>query len=152
MPASPPLRLFGAKAPVGEAGCPALLATVRQLAAAPKAVRPRLCLAEYFRVNGFDWFELEEPVPGSGLGTSKSQFPGQSYQRLEVYKSVIADPAASAEDRAMSLNRAVRCYAPTGNNTCGGTEVPLEQRRAWFARLKRDHPKSPWARSLDYFW
>jgi hypothetical protein len=152
MPASPPLRLFGAKAPVGEAGCPALLATVRQLAAAPKAVRPRLCLAEYFRVNGFDGLELEEPVPGSGLGTSKSLFPGQSYQRLEVYKAIIADPAAMPEDRALALNRAVRCYAPTGNNTCGGTEVPLEQRRAWFARLKRDYPKSPWARSLDYYW
>lgn len=150
--AKAPLVLFGPKASVGETSCPALAATVRHLAAAPKAVRPRLCLAEYFRVNGFDDFELDDRVPGGGLGASKPQFPGEAYQRLEVYKSVIADPAAAAEDRALALNRAVRCYAPTGNNTCGGVEVPLEQRRAWFARLKRDYPTSSWARSLDFYW
>lgn len=147
-----PLVLFGTKARVGEAGCPALATTVGQLAAAPKAARPRLCLAEYFRVNGFDHFELDDPVPGGGLGSSKPQFPGDSYQRLEVYKSVIADPAATGEDRALALNRAIRCYAPTGRNSCSGTEVPLEQRRAWFALLKRDYPRSRWARSLDFYW
>jgi hypothetical protein len=147
-----PLFLFGPKARVGETGCPALIATVRQLAAAPGTIAARLCLAEYFRTNGFDDFELDDPVPGHGLGASRSQFPGPAYQRLEVYKSVIADPAASGEERALALNRAVRCYAPTGNNTCGGIEVPLAQRRAWFARLKREHPRSPWARSLEHYW
>lgn len=147
-----PLILFGPKAGVGEIGCPALLATVRQLAGAPKATRPRLCLAEYFRTNGFDNFELDDRGADGGLGGSKPQFPGERYQRLEVYKSIIADPASSAEDRALALNRAVRCYAPTGNNTCGGTEVALEQRRAWFNRLKKDYPKSPWARSLAFYW
>jgi hypothetical protein len=150
--AAPPLGLFGPKARVGEAGCPALVATVRQLAGAPGAIRPRLCLAEYFRTNGFDDFELDDPAPGPGLGSSKPQFPGETYQRLEVYKSVIADPAASDEERALALNRAVRCYAPVGNNSCGGAEVGLEQRRAWFARLKRDHPGSVWARSLKHYW
>jgi hypothetical protein len=140
-----PLALFGPKAGVGETGCPALLATVRQLAAAPRAIRPRLCLAEYFRVNGFDGFELDDRLPGRGLGTSRSQFPGQPNSRLEVYKAVIADPAAGPEERALALNRAVRCYAPRGANSCGGIEVGLEQRRAWFARLKRDYPKSTWA-------
>jgi hypothetical protein len=150
--ASPPLGLFGPRARVGDAGCPALVATVRQLAGASRAIRPRLCLAEYFRTNGFDDFELDDPVQGPGLGSSAPQFPGPLYQRLEVYKSIIADPAASEEDRALALNRAVRCYAPVGNNSCGGTEVGLEQRRAWFARLKRDHPASPWARSLKHYW
>ncbi|MFL6846263.1 MAG: hypothetical protein ACJ8ER_15445 [Allosphingosinicella sp.] len=151
-PTPPPLSLFGPKAGVGEAGCPALLSTVRQLAASPGANRPRLCLAEYFRTNGFDDFDLDEALPGPGLGTSRSQFPGQRYQRLEVYKSIIADPSASADDRALALNRAVRCYAPSGNNSCGGTDVELEQRRAWFTRLKRDYPGSPWARSLQFYW
>ncbi|HLL29407.1 MAG TPA: hypothetical protein VK403_00260, partial [Allosphingosinicella sp.] len=150
--ASPPLGLFGPKAGLGDAGCPALVATVRRLADAPGAIRPRLCLAEYFRANGFDDFELDDPVPGRGLGSSKPQFPGEAYQRLEVYKSVIADPAASDDDRALALNRAVRCYGPGGNNSCGGAEVGLEQRRAWFARLKRDYPKSRWATSLKHYW
>jgi hypothetical protein len=150
--AAPPLGRFGSSAPLGEAGCPALAATVGQLAAAPNAVRPRLCLAEYFRSNGFDGFEDDLAAPKKGLGSSRPQFPGQPYQRLEVYKAVIADPAASDDDRALALNRAVRCYAPTGSNSCGGTEVGVEQRRAWFNRLRRDYPKSRWAQSLKIYW
>jgi hypothetical protein len=149
-PEAPPLGLFGTKARLGEGGCPALAATVGQLAAAPKAVRPRLCLAEFFRSNGFDDFELDDRVTGGGLGSSKPQFAGEASARLEMYKSVIADPAASDDDRALALNRAIRCYAPTGNNTCGGTEVGIEQRRSWFNRLKRDYPRSSWAQSLKF--
>ncbi|HEX8533288.1 MAG TPA: hypothetical protein VF662_03910 [Allosphingosinicella sp.] len=148
----PPLSRFLPAARVGEIGCPALLATVRQLADAPRAVRPRLCLAEYVRTNGFDDFEVDWRMRGRGLATTKPQFPGTPYQRLEVYKTVIADPAATDDDRALALNRAVRCYEPTGSNSCGGIEVDLATRRAWFARLKRDYPKSRWAQSLRYYW
>jgi hypothetical protein len=146
-----PLALFGPGARVGETGCPALAVTVRRLAGAPEAVGPRLCLAEFFRVNGFDDFELDR-LAGRGLGSSRPQFPGRPYHRLEVYKAIIADPGASADERALALNRAIRCYAPTGSNSCGGVEVGLEQRKAWFSRLKRDHAGSPWARSLEYYW
>jgi hypothetical protein len=148
----PPLSRFLQSAPRGDAGCPALTDTVRQLAAAPKSIPARLCLAEYFRSNGFDGFETEWRIPGRGLGSSQPQFPGAPYQRLEVYKAVIADPAATPDQRALALNRAVRCYGPVGYNSCGGTEVPIEQRRAWFQQLKRDHPDSRWATSLKYFW
>jgi hypothetical protein len=147
----PPLGLLGPKAAGSDAGCPALTATVGQLAAAPAAIRPRLCLAEYFRSNGFDWFDEDEPW-STGLASSKTQFPGKPYHRLELYKAVIADPRATADDRALALNRAVRCYAPGGNNSCGGTDVPLAQRRAWYNRLKRDFPQSRWAQSLKHYW
>ncbi|MEA3050284.1 MAG: hypothetical protein QOG84_2120 [Sphingomonadales bacterium] len=150
--APPPLGRFGPKARLGEIGCPALVATVRQLVAAPAAVRPRLCLAEYFRSNGFDGFETDETPATTGLASSRPQFPGQPYQRLEVYKAVIADPAASADDKAIALNRAIRCYAPSGGNSCGGTEVGREQRRAWFNRLKHDYPASRWAQQLKFYW
>jgi hypothetical protein len=148
----PPLGRFGAKAPLGDAGCPALATTVRALAAAPEAIRPRLCLAEYFRSNGFDDFEVGEVPPRTGLASSKPQFPGRPYQRLEVYKAVIADPAASDDDRAMALNRAIRCYAPAGSNSCGGIEVSKAQRHAWYNRLKQDYPASRWAQSLKFYW
>lgn len=148
----PPLDRFGAGAKLGDAGCPALIETVRQLAAAPGAIRPRLCLAEYVRSTGFDEFPLDVPVGGRGLAASAPQFPGKPFQRLEVYKAIIADPAAGADDRALALNRAVRCYAPSHANSCGGTDVPVEQRRAWFNRLKKDYPASRWAQSLKYYW
>lgn len=57
-----------------------------------------------------------------------------------------------ADDKALALNRAVRCYAPGGNNSCSGTEVELAQRRAWYFRLKREYPQSRWARDLKYYW
>lgn len=148
----PPLGLLGPKAAVSDAGCPALTVTVGRLAASPTAIRPRLCLAEYFRSNGFDWFDGDSPATGSGLASSRPQFPGKPYQRLEVYKAIIADPRASDDDRALALNRAVRCYAPSGSNSCGGTEVALSQRRAWYNRLQRDYPKSHWAQSLKHYW
>ncbi|HEX8640473.1 MAG TPA: hypothetical protein VF704_04885 [Allosphingosinicella sp.] len=148
----PPLHVFAPGASVGEAGCRDLRSAVSELASTPDAIGPRLCLAEFFRLNGFDQFPFDEPTGSSGLGSARSQFPGQPYQRLEVYKSIIADRAATADQRAFALNRAIRCYEPTGYNSCGGVEVPLEQRRAWFQRLHRDHPTSRWARTLRYYW
>lgn len=65
---------------------------------------------------------------------------------------MIADPKAGAEDKAYALFRAVNCYGPSGNNNCGGTEVPIEQRKAWFQRLKKDYPASSWAKALRYYW
>jgi hypothetical protein len=148
----PPLNVFAPSASVGEAGCRDLRSTVAALASAPSAIAPRLCLAEFFRVNGFDDFPFDEPAGTSGLGSARSQFPGQPYQRLEVYKSVIADRAATPDQRAFALNRAVRCYEPGGTNSCGGADVGIEQRRAWFQRLKRDFPSSRWAQTLRYYW
>ena len=53
---------------------------------------------------------------------------------------------------AYALYRAVNCYAPSGNNQCGGADVPQEQRRAWFQQLKRDYAGSQWAQKLRYYW
>jgi hypothetical protein len=153
----PPLGLFGRGGKLGDVGCPALAATATALAEDPRAIRPRLCLAEFFRLNGFDefnsWNGFDEPVEGNGLASTKPLFPaGTRYDRLEVYKAIIADAAATADDKAWALNRAIRCYAPTGNNSCGGTEVPLSQRRAWFNRLKASYPQSRWAKDLKVYW
>jgi hypothetical protein len=153
----PPLGVFGPAGKLGDAGCPALAQTVSQLVANPHAIRPQLCLAEFFRNNGFDnfneWGSYDEPLKGTGLATTRQLFPGPTtYSRLEVYKAVIADPAATADDKAFALNRAVRCYAPGGNNSCSGTEVELPQRKAWYMRLKREYPQSRWATTLKNYW
>jgi hypothetical protein len=153
----PPLARFGSAAKLGDAGCPVLTATVAQLAQNPRAVRPRLCLAEFFRDSGFDdfgnWYDFDKPVAGNGLASTRPQFPAATpYSRLEVYKSIMADSAASPNDQAWALNRAVRCYAPSGNNSCGGTEVALAVRRGWFNRLKAQYPQSAWARDLQFYW
>ena len=153
----PPLAHFGTAARLGDFGCPAIAATAAQLADTPNAIRPRLCLAEFFRLNHFDefnnWYGFDEPVKEPGLASTPQLFPaGTPYARLEVYKSIIADPAATADDKALALNRAIRCYAPTGNNSCSGTEVEIAVRRAWFNRLKAQYPQSRWAKDLKFYW
>jgi hypothetical protein len=152
----PPLGKFGKDAKTGNFGCPAMPATVAQLIASPRAIRPRLCMAEYFRLNGFDDLSFETTEPTShdgGLATTRELFPkGRSYSRLEEYKAIMVDAAASPDDKALALNRAVRCYAPSKFNSCGGTDVSLAVRRAWYNRLKADYPQSRWAKELKYYW
>ena len=85
------------------------------------------------------------------MGGGQSQFPGAPYSRLEVYKAVIANPTATANDKAYALYRAVVCY-DHGSNDCGGVEVDQPQRAAWFRRLKQDYPATRWAKMADYYW
>ncbi len=133
--------------------CPKLGQTAALLTKNPKDVKGRLCLGEFYRLNGFDDFGSYSPTADGGeLGSGKELFPGTAIPRGSFYRSIMADPAATPNDKAYALYRAVRCYAPAGYNSCGDEEVPIEQRKAWFNTLKRDYPASKWARELKYFW
>jgi len=137
--------------PLGDYGCPALRQTVATLEKSPLAPTARLCLGEFLRANGFDYFPFDQPLE-QGLGSSKPLFPGSPLVRQAIYRQVMDDPMASAEDRAYALYRAVNCYAPSGNNDCGGDAVDVAVRKGWFQRLKREYPKSRWATELKYYW
>jgi hypothetical protein len=147
-----PVGMFTRPRSLGEYGCGPLAQTVAALAQRPKAPKEQLCLAEFFREQGFDWWEYDRGLEPGSLAGTKPLFPGRPYARLEVYKAVMADPAASADDKAFALYRAVKCYAPSGFNSCGGNEVPESQRKAWFNRLRASYPQSKWAKSLKYYW
>lgn len=147
-----PFGLFTKPTQLGDFGCPALKRTVADLVAAPGDPHARLCLADFFFANGFDGFALDTQPAREDLGGTKSLFPGGNYSRLDVYKSIIADSKAAAGDKAYALYRAINCYAPSGNNSCGGTGVDKSVRKAWFQRLKGDYAKSSWATSLRYYW
>ena len=141
-------------------GCPSLATLATALAGAPKDAPSLLCLAEFARISGFDtgasWPDLPQSLdvlpPKDQLGGTPSMFPGKPFSRLEIYKGVIADPVAPATSKAYALYRAVYCYAPGGYNSCGGTEVPKAQRRAWFNQLKKSYPASSWTTKLKYYW
>lgn len=132
--------------------CPSLVAVATTLAKTPADVHASLCLGEFARLNGYDGFVLDRQPAATELGGSPSQFPGKPFARQAIYQRVMADPAASPQDRAYALYRAVNCYAPSGANDCGGEDVPTATRKAWFTRLKREYPTSPWAQSLQYYW
>ena len=135
----------------GDYGCPALRETEAQLAKEADNPKALLCLGDYFFVNPSIIMDIA-PLSQEDLGGTQSLFPGEPYVRMHAYQSVLASPKASADDKAYALYRAVKCYAPSGNNECGGKEVPVAQRKAWFLRLKHDYPSSRWARELKYYW
>lgn len=147
-----PVRLFVEARDTGDFACPTLAASAAALAADRTAPGPRLCVADFLRAAGFDQHPLDNPPRPDQLGGVPSQFAGGNYSRLEVYKAVIADAKATGADKAYALYRAVMCYAPNGNNSCGGTEVPTATRKAWFQRLKKEYPASSWAKDLRYYW
>lgn len=106
-------------------------------------------------LQGYDWNQSLEDTGRNtppALGRAPSAYPEGDYSRLNVYRSVIANRAASADDRAYALYRALWCYARSGYNSCGGVEADVAQRGAWFRQLHRDYPSSHWSRSLDIYW
>lgn len=147
-----PAGVFARPSGLGDFGCPSLRDTAAALARDAGDVRARLCLADFFRANGFDQFPLDEAPPKDELGGTAPGPWGKPYIRFDVYRSIIDDPRAPADSKAYALYRAVHCYAPAGYSSCGGEEVPESTRRAWFQRLKRDYPASRWARALRYYW
>jgi hypothetical protein len=133
--------------------CGKIAETATTLARNPRDVKARLCLGEFYRLNGFDGFaQLDTAPEADELGGAPSLFPGAKADRGPIYAEIMNDASAAPGDRAYALYRAVYCYAPGGNNSCGGADVDQAQRRAWFNRLKQEFPTSPWARKIRYFW
>ena len=133
--------------------CPALVATATTLAANPRDTHARLCLGEFWRLNGDlgpTSFDIG-PVR-SELGGAAHEFPGVSASRGAFYAAAIADPRSAPADRAYALYRAINCYAPSGANECANADVPKAQRKGWYDTLKREYPRSPWALKLKYYW
>jgi hypothetical protein len=147
-----PLWIFAGGGQLGEFGCPSLKETAGRLARRALDPTAQLCLAEFVRANDLDGFFLDTPPGKDDLGGAPSHFPGPVYARLEVYKQVIAEPKAGPNDKAYALYRAVRCYAPSGYNHCGGQDVAQPVRKDWFQRLKQDYASSDWAKELKYYW
>ncbi|WP_159865084.1 hypothetical protein [Novosphingobium sp. 9U] len=148
----PPLGLFRQGKWQEEYPCPALQASAATLASNPRDIHAQLCLAEFWRLNGFDDYLAAKRPPADQLGGSPDLFPGRPAPRSVLYASVLADRSAGAADKAYALYRSVQCYAPSQNNACGGEDVPVSHRKAWFQQLKRDYPASPWAIDLKYYW
>ncbi len=155
---NPPLNLFTAGEWSDGYPCPSIDKTAAALARNPKDVNGRLCLGDFYRLNGFDDFRFEyrwddetEGLPPA-LGESDN-YPGKATPRHDFYTAIMADRTATKDQRAYALYRAIRCYAPANTNTCGGGDgVAKSQREAWFNTLKRDYGTTQWAKELRYFW
>jgi hypothetical protein len=131
--------------------CPPLKAVVAELAVNARAPHGLLCLGEFVRATALDDIENSHPQADE-LGGGKPIFPGEPFARGDIYKALIADAATPDADRAYALYRAINCYRPAGVNTCGGKDVPVSQRKAWFTTLKSRYGSASWVRELKYYW
>ncbi|MGA9602116.1 MAG: hypothetical protein WBS22_18050 [Methylocystis sp.] len=131
--------------------CPALHEVIKELSANANSSHGLLCLGEFVRTADLDGFESLRPAPAE-LGGGKAIFPGDVFSRGEIYKKLLADAATPERDKAYALFRLVNCYAPAGNNTCGGESVDQSQRKAWHDQLKSRYGATPWAKSLKFYW
>ncbi len=134
--------------------CAPIAVTAAALAKAPQDVPGRLCLGDFFRLHGLDYMagQYDLPPKRDELGGAVRGFPTPRLNRSAFYTSIIASPGAGGNDKAYALYRAVMCYSPSAINDCGGADVPVAQRKAWFTQLKRDYPASSWAKKLRLYW
>lgn len=143
--------------------CPAIAQTAATLARSPTDHKARLCLGDFYRLNGFDGFSLFTPGKDKfALGNGPDGFAGRTLTRADIYAAIIADKRALPENRAYALYRAVMCYAPSGYSACVGShsdfadteaaQAPKATRKAWFTELKQRYPHSQWASALRYYW
>lgn len=148
------LKLFqwnGDKAESGYA-CPSIAQTATTLQNEAKNPHALNCFGEFILRNGLDGMPLEQPRAAGSLGSTDSDFKGETFSRLDGYKQVIANAKAPKTDKAYALFRAINCYAPAGYNSCGGEDVAPAVRKAWFRQLKTGFADTQWGKSLQYYW
>lgn len=111
------------------------------------------CLGEFFRTTQTH-VDLWKDSAGNDVleAAIAREKPFGQFDRQHYYQQVIASTGAEPEDKSYALYRAIMCYAPSGMNECGGTEVDKAQRKRWFSQLKTQYPGSPWAQKLKYYW
>ncbi|MBO0492956.1 outer membrane assembly lipoprotein YfiO [Pseudomonas sp. Marseille-Q1929] len=152
--ASQTLRLFqwnGEKAE-SDYACPTIAQTAATLQVDAKNPQGLNCLGEFILRNNLDGMPLEQARAAGSLGSSASDFKGETFSRLDGYKQVIGDAKAPKHDKAYALFRAINCYAPAGYNSCGGQDVTPAVRKAWFRQLKSGFADTQWGKSAQYYW
>lgn len=152
--ASQSLRLFQWNGDKAESGydCPSIAQTAATLQADAKNPQGLNCLGEFILRNNLDGMPLEQARAAGSLGSSTSDFKGETFSRLDGYKQVIGDAKAPKNDKAYALFRAINCYAPAGYNSCGGQDVAPAVRKAWFRQLKSGFADTQWGKSAQYYW
>lgn len=149
-----PLTMFNWSGEPGESGyaCPSIAEIAAVLQADSKQPRGLNCLGEFILRNDLDHSPLDAAPYKGELGASTLDAKPALFSRHEGYRQVIDNQHAPKDDRAYALFRAIKCYAPSGNNSCGGTDVEQSVRKAWFRQLKGTYADTQWSKSLAYYW
>ena len=158
----PALALFswsGKKSADGYS-CPSTLHIAKTLAKNPNDPYGLICLGDFVNANdlesGFPLSRYSAPRPSATndtvLGSAPSRFSGKIFSRNASYTTILANPAATPDQKAYALYRSIQCYATMGYNHCGGDDVEKPVRKSWFQTLKSTYRDTIWAKSLKYYW
>ena len=132
--------------------CTSLENTVTRLSKKPEDAHALTCLAEFFHQTRARVDLDRERWANVALDeATRNALPGIP-KTLAIYQRVIDDPKAEPEDKSYALYRAIRCYAPSGYNSCSDESVDKAVRKRWFQQLKTRYPGSEWAQDLKYYW
>jgi hypothetical protein len=131
--------------------CPKWSKVLADLSGTKPPPRALLCLGERLRNLEDGSINPREPYKYQ-LGNTNDGFDIKRLTRLSLYLAIIGNTAAQGEDEAFALRRALYCFATSGYNHCGEEEIPVEQRKAWFTKLKSKYKSSPWSIKQKYFW
>lgn len=136
--------------------CPSTLDIAGRLAKNAEDPYGLICLGDFVKFNDLEVVgysaQQSSGVNGGVLGSAPSDSWGKLFSRGGAYKIIIADASAAPDLKAYALYRAIRCYAPSGFNDCGGDDVDKSVRKSWFRTLKTRYRNSVWAKSLEYYW
>lgn len=140
--------------------CPSTLDIAKTLAKNPNDPHGLICLGDFVNAN-----DLESGIPLSRyaaprssasnmtvLGSAPSRFSGKIFSRAASYKTILANPNATPDQKAYALYRSIQCYATMGSNHCGGDDIEKSARKSWFRTLKSTYRDTIWAKSLKYYW
>lgn len=148
------LALFDWKGDKAESGyvCPGIAETASLLAVNATEPRSLNCMGEFILRNDLDSMPLDERRKPDELGGTAPGYVKGVFARHTAYQAVMVNPMAGHEDKAYALFRAINCYAPSGNNSCGGKAVEPNERKIWFKKLKGEFADTRWGKSLQYYW
>jgi hypothetical protein len=131
--------------------CPSLKEVASSLQRDGNDARSLNCVGELVRLHSVHYAQDSEP-PRTDLGGSDSLFPDTNFSRMDSYLKIIANKQADGDARAYALSRAIRCYEPSGNNSCGNQNIPQSTHKQWFEMLHKQYSDSTWAKALKYYW
>lgn len=132
--------------------CPSLESTVTALSVKPQDAHALNCLAEFYhQIRARVSLDNERWANVALDAATQNTLPAVP-KMLALYQRVIDDPKAEPEDKSYALYRAIRCYAPSGYNSCSSESVDKAVRKGWFNQLKNRYPGSEWAQDLKYYW
>ena len=132
--------------------CASLESTVTTLAGKPGDAHALNCLAEFFHQTQARVDTDIERGANVALDAATGGVQPEAPRMLALYQRVINAPKAEPEEKSYALYRAIRCYAPSGYNSCSNESVDKSVRKEWFRQLKTSYPGSVWAQDLKYYW